>query len=393
MAGPAKSKAARPANDLTGGQATLATPLREWTHDRNGKPAFLRPLERARGRRRQGRQLWRRQAAQAGLRPHAVAFLHRLYDLWHAERRQEQRHPDLPCAHRRSIRGVGASRHRQARLVERDGGPGQPIDTDRFFVICANVIGGCMGTTGPAATDPATGKPFGLNFPLVTVPTWCGLRPCCWTRWGSRPFCAVIGGSMGGMQVLQWAASIPSACAPCAHRLRRAPFRPEHRLPRSRPPGDHGRSRLDRAAIISSTASGRRKAWRWRAWRRISPIFPKRRCSANSAAICRTATRCHSVRSGFPDRILSASSGHQLCRPLRRQFLSTSPGRWIISIWRKIMPAMLADAFRNSPNAFLHHLLHLRLAVSHRGEQAHRACAQCGGGEGELCRDQDRQGP
>ena len=66
-------------------------------------------------------------------------------------------------------------------------GPGRPIDTDRFFVICANVIGGCMGTTGPAATDPATGKPFGSGFSRWSpCATWCGRRRCCWTRWGSR---------------------------------------------------------------------------------------------------------------------------------------------------------------------------------------------------------------
>ena len=89
-------------------------------------------------------------------------------------------------------------------------GPGRPIDTDRFFVICANVIGGCMGTTGPAEIDPATGKPFGAGFSRWSpFATWCGPRRCCSMHLGIENLLAVIGGSMGGMQALQWAASYP----------------------------------------------------------------------------------------------------------------------------------------------------------------------------------------
>src|SRR5579872_7005594 len=88
-------------------------------------------------------------------------------------------------------------------------GPGRPIDTDRFFVICANVIGGCMGTTGPAETDPATGKPFALDFPLVTVRDMVRSQAMLMDALGIETLLAVIGGSMGGMQALQWAASYP----------------------------------------------------------------------------------------------------------------------------------------------------------------------------------------
>jgi len=88
-------------------------------------------------------------------------------------------------------------------------GPGKPIDTDRFFVICANVIGGCMGSTGPAETDPATGKPFGLSFPLVTVRDMVRSQAMLLDALGIERLLAVIGGSMGGMQALQWAASYP----------------------------------------------------------------------------------------------------------------------------------------------------------------------------------------
>ncbi len=88
-------------------------------------------------------------------------------------------------------------------------GPGTPIDTDRFFVICANVIGGCMGSTGPADIDPTTGKPYGLNFPLVTVRDMVRAQKRLVEHLGIEKLLAVVGGSMGGMQALQWAASYP----------------------------------------------------------------------------------------------------------------------------------------------------------------------------------------
>ena len=88
-------------------------------------------------------------------------------------------------------------------------GPGKPIDTDRFFVICANVIGGCMGSTGPAVIDPMTGKPYGLTFPLVTIRDMVRAQAMLVEHLGIEKLLAVAGGSMGGMQALQWAASYP----------------------------------------------------------------------------------------------------------------------------------------------------------------------------------------
>jgi homoserine O-acetyltransferase len=88
-------------------------------------------------------------------------------------------------------------------------GPGLPIDTDRFFVICTNVVGGCMGTTGPASTNPATGRAWGLEFPLVTVRDMVRAQAMLLDRLEIPSLFGVIGGSMGGMQVLQWAASYP----------------------------------------------------------------------------------------------------------------------------------------------------------------------------------------
>jgi homoserine O-acetyltransferase/O-succinyltransferase len=88
-------------------------------------------------------------------------------------------------------------------------GPGKPIDTERYFVICPNVVGGCMGTTGPAATNPATGRPWGIDFPLVTIRDMVRAQAMLLDRLGIESLFCVLGGSMGGMQVLQWAASYP----------------------------------------------------------------------------------------------------------------------------------------------------------------------------------------
>ncbi len=88
-------------------------------------------------------------------------------------------------------------------------GPGKPVDTDRFFVICSNVLGGCMGTTGPASCDPATGHPYGLDMPVVTIRDMTNAQAMLIDQLGIETLFCVVGGSMGGMQVLQWAASYP----------------------------------------------------------------------------------------------------------------------------------------------------------------------------------------
>ncbi|MDI6027761.1 homoserine O-acetyltransferase [Corticibacterium sp. UT-5YL-CI-8] len=88
-------------------------------------------------------------------------------------------------------------------------GPGKIIDTERFFVICSNVIGGCLGSTGPASINPATGKPYGLDLPVITIKDMVRAQAMLVDHYGiDRLFC-VLGGSMGGMQVLEWAASYP----------------------------------------------------------------------------------------------------------------------------------------------------------------------------------------
>jgi homoserine O-acetyltransferase len=88
-------------------------------------------------------------------------------------------------------------------------GPGRPVDPARHFIICSNVIGGCSGSTGPASINPASGKPYGLSFPVITIPDMVRAQAMLVDALGVETLLAVIGGSMGGMQVQQWAADYP----------------------------------------------------------------------------------------------------------------------------------------------------------------------------------------
>ncbi len=88
-------------------------------------------------------------------------------------------------------------------------GPGKPIDTNKFFVIGLNNLGGCHGSTGPSSIDPQTNRPFGANFPVITVEDWVEAQARLADLLGIHRFAAVVGGSLGGMQAMQWALSYP----------------------------------------------------------------------------------------------------------------------------------------------------------------------------------------
>src|SRR2546430_1952822 len=130
-------------------------------------------------------------------------------------------------------------------------GPGKPLDTRRFFVVGSNYIGSCFGSTGPASIHPATGRPWGADFPVVTVEDWVEAQARLADRLGIERFAAVIGGPPGAMQALQGTLSYPEGIRPPI--VVAAPARPPppdnalHQVPR---PADHnepefpGRARL-----------------------------------------------------------------------------------------------------------------------------------------------------
>ncbi len=92
-------------------------------------------------------------------------------------------------------------------------GPGRALDTDRYFVVCVNVLGGCQGSTGPASIDPATGEPYGARFPVVSIRDMVRTQAMLADQLGIGRWLSVIGGSMGGMQALEWAVMYPNRVA------------------------------------------------------------------------------------------------------------------------------------------------------------------------------------
>lgn len=122
-----------------------------------------------------------------------------------------------PSAAETGFGADGKAAATQKKLGWWDGmiGPGKAFDTDRYFVICYNVIGGCRGSTGPSSINPSTGRPYGLSFPVVTIGDMVRAQKRLLDHLGVRELLSVAGGSMGGMQALQWAVSYPEMVRSC----------------------------------------------------------------------------------------------------------------------------------------------------------------------------------
>jgi homoserine O-acetyltransferase len=88
-------------------------------------------------------------------------------------------------------------------------GPGKGIDTDKYFIVCSNIIGSCMGSTGPCTSNPKTVLPYGLDFPVVTIGDMVEAQKALMDHLGVKKLLAVVGGSIGGMQVLEWCVRYP----------------------------------------------------------------------------------------------------------------------------------------------------------------------------------------
>ena len=113
------------------------------------------------------------------------------------------------------VAGVYAGQPKNIGWWDNMVGPGKPLDTDKFFVIGVNNLGSCFGSTGPMHTNPATGKPYGVSFPVVTVEDWVAAQARLADALGITQFAAVMGGSLGGMQALAWSIMYPARLRHC----------------------------------------------------------------------------------------------------------------------------------------------------------------------------------
>ena len=272
-------------------------------------------------------------------------------------------------------------------------GPGRPIDTERYFVICPNVVGACMGTTGPSSTDPKTGKPWGLDFPVITIRDMVRAQAMLLDHLGIESLFAVAGGSMGGMQVLQWAASypqrvfcaLPIACA-TRHSAQNIAFH-----------------EVGRQAIMADPE--------WRGGRYLlEDTNPRRglavaRMGAHITYLSDAALHRKFGRK-FQDRAnptFSFDADFEVESYLRHQGISFVE-RFDANSYLYLTRAMdyfdlaadydgvLAKAFQRHADAVLRHLVHQRLAVSDFRVARDRACAQCGERAGVVRRNRHRQG-
>ncbi len=273
-------------------------------------------------------------------------------------------------------------------------GPGKPIDTERYFIICPNVLGGCMGSTGPASTNPKTGKPWGLEFPVITIRDMVRAQAMLLDELKIDSLFSVAGGSMGGMQVLQWAASypkrvfcaLPIACA-TRHSAQNIAF---HEVGRQAVMADpewrHGRyfaegtsprrglavARMGAHITYLSDAALHRKFGR-KFQDRENPTF-------SFDADFEVESYLRHQGSSFVERF-DANSYLYLTRAMDYFDLAADYN------------GVVANAFRGARDALLRGVVHLGLAVPDAGIARHRACAERVRRARLVRRDRHRQGP
>ncbi len=200
-------------------------------------------------------------------------------------------------------------------------GPGKPVDTTRFFVVGVNNLGSCFGSTGPASINPATGAPWGSDFPIVTVEDWVDAQARLADRLGIERFAAVMGGSLGGMQALSWAIRYPQRIAN-ALVIAAAPNLSAQNI---------AFNEVARAAILTDPdfhdghfyAHGVKPVRGLRVARMVGHItyISDEQMGERFGRTLRDGIK-YSFCARIRDRVLSALSGREVLRILRRQYVS-----------------------------------------------------------------------
>jgi homoserine O-acetyltransferase len=242
-------------------------------------------------------------------------------------------------------------RDRQGGWWESLVGPGKVLDPARYFIICINVLGHCMGTTGPRRRTPPASR--GTCASGGDHRRHGARQAALLDHLGIPDLFCVIGGSMGGMQVLEWAASYPDArLLRRADRLRRAPFGAEHRLPRGRPAGDHGRSRME-GRRLSPAAT---RAGAWPAVARMTAHITYLSEQALQRKFGRSLQNAMRWASASTPTSRSRATCATRARPSSTASTptatSTSPAPWTISTSPRAHGGVLANAFKGSPTRF-----------------------------------------
>ena len=255
-------------------------------------------------------------------------------------------------------------------------GPGKAFDTDRFFVVSTNLLGGCRGTTGPSSVDPATGKPYGSDFPVITVADMVRTERALLDELGIERLAAVAGGSLGGMQAFEWAILYPDQVDAIVAIASTHALQPQgvawNAIARER---DHGRPGLAGRSLLRHRAPARRRHGR-RADGRPHHLPVGARRSATSSA--RRLQFADDIRYTLtePEFEVESYLRHQADTFVRRfdanTYLYTSRALTYFDLARQYGDGSLARALRNVVGADAADRVQLGLAVSAVGVRGDR---------------------